>query len=137
MPLGRPGPRRWDRALIAEGQAIVRAVPARATQPGPYQIQAAINAVAQRRAARGDTDWPQIVQLYDQLLELRPEPGRGASTARSRWPRSTGPAAALALVEPLDLGALLICSTRSAPTCCAAWAASPRRQGGLRDGDHA
>ena len=64
---------RWDRDLIAEGQAIVRAC-LRRNQPGPYQIQAAINAVHSDAPTAADTDWQQILQLYDQLLVLAPTP---------------------------------------------------------------
>ncbi len=63
----------WDRGLIAEGQAIVRAC-LRRDQPGPYQIQAAINAVHSDAATAAGTDWDQIVQLYDQLLAIAPSP---------------------------------------------------------------
>src|ERR687888_2014448 len=58
---------RWDRDLIAEGQAIVRHC-LRRNQPGPYQIQAAINAVHSDAPTAVATDWWQILQLYDQLL---------------------------------------------------------------------
>ncbi len=61
----------WDRALIQEGRAIVRAC-VRRGQPGPYQLQAAIQAVHSDAASSADTDWPQIVSLYDHLLELLP-----------------------------------------------------------------
>ena len=64
---------RWDRDLIAQGQAIVRAC-LRRNQPGPYQIQAAINAVHSDAPTAADTDWQQILQLYDQLLVLVPTP---------------------------------------------------------------
>src|SRR5204862_5880765 len=64
---------RWDRELIAEGHAIVRAC-LRRNQPGPYQIQAAINAVHSDAPAAADTDWGQILQLYDQLLAAAPSP---------------------------------------------------------------
>jgi RNA polymerase sigma-70 factor (ECF subfamily) len=63
----------WDRALITEGQAIVRAC-LRRNQPGPYQIQAAINAVHSDAATAAATQWDQIVQLYDQLLAVAPGP---------------------------------------------------------------
>jgi RNA polymerase sigma-70 factor (ECF subfamily) len=63
--------RRWDRALIAEGQAIVQGC-LRRNEPGPYQIQAAIQAVHSDAARAEDTDWGQIVQLYDHLLALSP-----------------------------------------------------------------
>jgi len=90
---------RWDRALIAEGQAIVRQC-LRRRQPGPYQIQAAINAVHSDAAAAPDTDWGQILQLYDQLLAVAPSPvvalNRAVAVAEV-----DGPAAALALVDGL------------------------------------
>ncbi len=64
---------RWDRVLIAEGQAIVRRCLAR-NQPGPYQIQAAINAVHSDAQTAADTDWGQILTLYDQLSAIAPSP---------------------------------------------------------------
>ncbi len=66
---------RWDRDLIAEGQAIVRRC-LRRNQPGPYQIQAAINAVHSDAPTAAATDWRQILALYDQLHGARAEPGR-------------------------------------------------------------
>jgi RNA polymerase sigma-70 factor (ECF subfamily) len=90
---------RWDAALIAEGQAIVRRC-LRRNRPGPYQIQAAINAVHSDAPTAADTDWWQIVQLYDQLLALTPTPivalHRAVAVAEV-----DGPAAALALVDGL------------------------------------
>jgi RNA polymerase sigma-70 factor (ECF subfamily) len=92
---------RWDRELIAEGQAIVRRCLQR-NQPGPYQIQAAINAVHSDAPTAAATDWWQIVQLYDQLLALAPSPvvalNRAVAVAEVE-----GPGAALALVDGLDL----------------------------------
>jgi RNA polymerase sigma-70 factor (ECF subfamily) len=92
---------RWDRRLIAEGQAIVRRC-LRLGQPGPYQIQAAINAVHCDAAAAADTDWRQILQLYDQLASLAPSAvvalNRAVAVAEVE-----GPAAALTLVDSLDL----------------------------------
>ena len=92
---------RWDRSLIAEGQAIVRRC-LRRNQPGPYQIQAAINAVHSDAQAAAATDWPQILQLYDQLLPLAPNPivalNRAVAVAEV-----DGPDAALTLVDRLDL----------------------------------
>jgi RNA polymerase sigma-70 factor (ECF subfamily) len=94
--------RRWDRGLIAEGQAIVRRC-LRRDQPGPYQLQAAINAVHSDAPAAAATDWWQILQLYDQLLSLAPSPvvalNRAVAVAEVE-----GPDAALALVDGLDLG---------------------------------
>jgi RNA polymerase sigma-70 factor, ECF subfamily len=93
--------RRWDRGLIAEGQAIVRAC-LRRNQPGPYQIQAAINAVHSDAPDVAATDWWQILQLYDQLLSLTPSPvvalNRAVAVAEV-----SGPAAALDLVDALDI----------------------------------
>ncbi|WP_414945209.1 RNA polymerase sigma factor [Amycolatopsis sp. cmx-11-32] len=64
---------RWNRELIAEGQTLVRAC-LRRNQPGPYQIQAAINAVHSDAVGAESTDWSQIVQLYDLLLTMNPTP---------------------------------------------------------------
>jgi RNA polymerase sigma-70 factor (ECF subfamily) len=63
----------WDRGLIADGQAIVRRCLAW-SQPGPYQVQAAIAAVHGDAATAGETDWTQILALYDQLIALAPTP---------------------------------------------------------------
>jgi RNA polymerase sigma-70 factor (ECF subfamily) len=63
----------WSRQLIAEGQAIVRAC-LRRNQPGPYQIQAAIQAVHSDAPDAAGTDWRQILALYDQLLAVAPSP---------------------------------------------------------------
>ena len=93
---------RWDRDLIAEGQAIVRQC-LRRNQPGPYQIQAAINAVHSDAPTAAATDWRQILALYDQLGALAPNPvvalNRAVAVAEV-----DGPAAALPLVDGLDLG---------------------------------
>lgn len=62
---------RWDRARITEGHALVRAC-LRRDAPGPFQVQAAIAAVHADAATAEDTDWSQIVALYDQLFALRP-----------------------------------------------------------------
>ncbi|MFC0540867.1 RNA polymerase sigma factor [Kutzneria chonburiensis] len=90
---------RWDAALVAEGQAIVRRCLGW-RRPGPYQIQAAINAVH----SDPPTDWAQIVQLYDQLMHFTPTPvvalHRAVAVAEV-----SGPATALAIVDDLDLPA--------------------------------
>lgn len=92
---------RWDRSLIEEGQALVRAC-LRRDQPGPYQLQAAINAVHSEAPSIEATDWPQILALYDHLVELSPTSvvalNRAIAVAEVQ-----GPAAALALVDQLDL----------------------------------
>jgi RNA polymerase sigma-70 factor (ECF subfamily) len=93
----------WDRRLLAEGQAIVRECLWR-NEPGPYQIQAAINAVHGDAADAAATDWRQIVALYDQLLVHAPSPvvalNRAVAVAEV-----DGPGVALALVDRLDLDA--------------------------------
>jgi RNA polymerase sigma-70 factor (ECF subfamily) len=87
----------WDQDLIAEGQDLVRKC-LRRNQPGPYQIQAAINAVH----SDAPTDWGQVEALYDQLMAIAPSPvvalNRAVAVAEV-----DGPSAALALVDALDL----------------------------------
>jgi len=91
----------WNRELIAEGQAIVRAC-LRRNEPGPYQVQAAINAVHSDAPTAAATDWMQIVRLYDQLLVLAPNSvialNRAVAVAEVH-----GPEAGLALLEDLGL----------------------------------
>jgi RNA polymerase sigma-70 factor, ECF subfamily len=92
--------RRWDRALITEGRAMVREC-LRRNQPGPYQIQAAINAVHSDAGTAAETDWWQILQLYNQLLAIAPSPivevNRAVAVAEVE-----GPDAALTLLDRLD-----------------------------------
>jgi RNA polymerase sigma-70 factor, ECF subfamily len=92
---------RWDRDRIAEGQALVRRC-LRRNRPGPYQVQAAINAVHSAAPTAAATDWRQILALYDQLLALAPGPvvalNRAVAVAEVE-----GPAAALTLVDELEL----------------------------------
>ena len=89
--------------LIAEGHALVREC-LRRNAPGPFQIQAAINAVHTDAARAADTDWAQIVALYDQLLAVLPTDvvrlNRAVAVAEVE-----GAAAGLELVEGLDLSA--------------------------------
>jgi RNA polymerase sigma-70 factor (ECF subfamily) len=91
----------WDRARIAEGQSIVRRCLA-IDRPGPYQIQAAINAVHSDAPVAALTDWPQILALYDQHMAVAPS----AVVALNRAvavSEVSGPAAALEVVDRLDL----------------------------------
>ena len=92
---------RWDRGLIAEGRQLVRAC-LRRNQPGPYQIQAAINAVHADAPTAADTDWRQILALYDQLIAVSPTPVVALNRAVV-IAEVDGPAAALAIVDELDL----------------------------------
>jgi RNA polymerase sigma-70 factor (ECF subfamily) len=92
---------RWNRALISEGHHLVRAC-VRNNRPGPYQIQAAINAVHTAAREFQDTDWPALATLYDQLYTIHPSPvvalNRAVVTAEL-----DGPDAALAATDNLPL----------------------------------
>jgi RNA polymerase sigma-70 factor, ECF subfamily len=94
----------WDRSQIAEGQAIVRACVQRG-HPGPYQIQAAVNAVHSVAPSFDRTDWHAILTLYDQLYALTPTPvvalNRAVALAEVH-----GPAAGLAAVDVLRTSGL-------------------------------
>jgi RNA polymerase sigma-70 factor, ECF subfamily len=102
VPLAVQDRRQWDHALIAEGHEIVRRC-LRRNQPGSYQIQAAIQAVHTDAAEAADTDWAQIVTLYDQLMAVAPTPvvalNRAVAVAEV-----SGAEAGLALVDDLELG---------------------------------
>ena len=90
---------RWDRHMIDEGQAIVRAC-VRRDQPGPYQLQAAIQAVHADADSIENTDWRQIVELYDHLYSLAPTPvvelNRGIAVAEVE-----GPEVALGVIDAI------------------------------------
>jgi RNA polymerase sigma-70 factor (ECF subfamily) len=91
----------WDRRLIAEGQALVKRCLLR-NDPGPYQIQAAINAVHCDAPRADAVDWRQILQLYDHLQRLQPTPVVALNRAVA-LAEVEGPATALAVLEGLDL----------------------------------
>ena len=99
--LGDQDRAQWDRELIAEGEAIVRRCMRRGRM-GAYQLQAAISAVHAASATVEETDWVQIVALYNALLEIAPTPvvalNRAVAVAEVE-----DPAAALALVNELEL----------------------------------
>jgi RNA polymerase sigma-70 factor (ECF subfamily) len=92
----------WVRPLIAEGHALVRARLATGEPPGRYQVLAAINAVHTDAPDARDTDWSQVVALYNQLLRLDPSPivrlNRAVALAEL-----DGPKVALAEIDPLPL----------------------------------
>jgi RNA polymerase sigma-70 factor, ECF subfamily len=92
----------WDRALIAEGQALVRRCLA-IDRPGPYQLQAAVNAVHADATDAGDTEWRQILALYDLHLSIAPTPIVALHRAVAVG-EVEGPATALGIVDGLDLG---------------------------------
>ena len=102
----------WDHTMAAEGRALAAACIRRGA-PGPYQLQATINAVHSEALTAADTDWAQIVRIYDHLLAVAPSPvvalNRAVAVAEV-----DGPAAALALVDELDLdGYHLVHATRA------------------------
>jgi RNA polymerase sigma-70 factor (ECF subfamily) len=102
----------WNQAMIARAHAMVAAC-IRRNQPGPYQLQAAINAVHTDAASATETDWWQILQLYEQLYAISPTPiialNRAVAVAEVR-----GAAAGLAELDALDLPAYhLVHSTRA------------------------
>ncbi|MFJ6084736.1 RNA polymerase sigma factor [Streptomyces sp. NPDC092369] len=101
VPLPEQDRARWNHELIDEGQSLVRRC-LRRNQPGPYQIQAAVQAVHSDAKTAEATDWGQILRLYDQLMALAPSPvvalNRAVAVAET-----AGPAPALDLVDALDL----------------------------------
>src|SRR5919107_1157191 len=101
VPLDEQDRAGWDRALIAEGHALVREC-LRTNRPGRYQLLAAVNAVHTDAPTAADTDWSQVVALYDQLEALDPSPvvalNRAVAVAEL-----DGPQVALAQVDRLPL----------------------------------
>ncbi|ODU03972.1 MAG: RNA polymerase subunit sigma-24 [Pseudonocardia sp. SCN 72-86] len=100
VPLPAQDRSRWDGALVAEGQDLVRRC-LRRNAPGPYQIQAAISAVHSDAASVAATDWGQVVALYDQLSTIVPSPvvalNRAVAVAEI-----DGPRVALGEVEAIE-----------------------------------
>ena len=92
---------RWDESKLEEGRALLRGCLTR-NQPGPYQLQAAINAVHSDASSPARTDWPQILELYDQLMTIAPSPvvalNRAVAVAETN-----GADRALQLVDAIDL----------------------------------
>ncbi|WP_433293454.1 RNA polymerase sigma factor [Actinoplanes sp. CA-030573] len=90
---------RWNRHQIAEARSLLRDCQRR-NRPGPYQLQAAINAVHADAPTSADTDWPQILLLYDHLFALTPTPTVALHRAVA-LAEVEGPAPALAVVDGL------------------------------------
>ena len=134
---GRPGPRALGPRADRRGAGAGAAAACGATGPGPYQIQAAINAVHSDAATAADTDWGQIVRA------LRPAAGRGADPGRGAQPRGRGgrggrPGRRAGAGRRAGPGPAPSCSTPCGPTCCGAARARGRRGGaGLRRRDRA
>lgn len=101
VPLPEQDRDRWDRDLVGEGQTLVRRC-LRRNRPGPYQIQAAIQAVHSDAPTAEGTDWGQVLRLYDQLMTIAPGPvvalNRAVAVAEVEGPRH-----ALDLVDALEL----------------------------------
>jgi RNA polymerase sigma-70 factor (ECF subfamily) len=101
VPLGEQDRGAWDAVLVAEGHRLVRERLAAGVPPGRYQVLAAINAVHTSTRDARDTDWSQIVALYDQLVRLDPSPivalNRAIAVAEL-----DGPEVALAAVDRLE-----------------------------------
>ncbi|MEU4768594.1 DUF6596 domain-containing protein [Actinosynnema sp. NPDC023794] len=104
VPLAEQDRSRWDRAAIAEGTELVTRSLA-AHPVGPYQVQAAIAAVHSEAAAAEDTDWPQVLALYDVLERLAPSSVTALNRAVALG-EVRGPRAALEVVADLERGVL-------------------------------
>jgi len=100
VPLDEQDRTRWNAAQIAEGVALVSATLGKGPV-GPYQLQAAIAALHDEAATAADTDWPQILALYEVLDRLAPGPvvtlNKAVAVGRAR-----GPLAGLAVLGDLD-----------------------------------
>jgi RNA polymerase sigma-70 factor (ECF subfamily) len=101
VPLSEQDRRLWNHALIDEGQRRVRDLLRRGA-PGPYQVQAAIQAVHADASRTGKTDWWQVLDLYDLLLSLHPTPVVALNRAMA-LAEVAGPQEALAVVDALTL----------------------------------
>jgi predicted RNA polymerase sigma factor len=101
MPMAEQDRTLWDHALIAEGAALVESALPRTPRFGPYLLQAAIAAVHSEATRAEDTDWPEIVALYRLLLGISDNPVVTLNYAVA-VAMVDGPAAGLALLEPLD-----------------------------------
>ncbi|MFN0160891.1 MAG: RNA polymerase sigma factor [Burkholderiales bacterium] len=106
IPLDRQDPKRWDAGLI--GQANARLAHAAAQRnPGPFQIEAAIQAAHASRAETGVTPWPDIVRLYERLLACAPTIGARIGHAIATAKADNDPAAGLALLHAIDSSAVI------------------------------
>ncbi|SKC70888.1 RNA polymerase sigma factor [Krasilnikoviella flava] len=103
VPLDRQDRARWDTATIAEGVGLLQRALAR-DRLGPYQAQAAIAALHDDAATADETDWPQILEWYDELARLEPRNPVVALNRAVAVGHVDGPLAGLRLVETLDAG---------------------------------
>ncbi|MFF2451386.1 RNA polymerase sigma factor [Isoptericola sp. NPDC058082] len=100
VPLDLQDRSRWDTAAIAEGVALLQGALAR-DRLGPYQAQAAIAALHDDAATAEETDWPQVLEWYDELLRLEPRNPVVALNRAVAVGHVDGPLAGLRLVEAL------------------------------------
>lgn len=100
VPLGEQDVRRWSPALMAEAERHL-SIAAAHRVPGPYQIQAAIQSVHNRRALTGRTDWVGIATLYDSLVTMTPSVGAQVARAAAHMQTGVG-AEPLAMLDALD-----------------------------------
>jgi RNA polymerase sigma-70 factor (ECF subfamily) len=127
VPLGEQDRGAWNAALIAEGHRLVRERLAAGVAPGRYQILAAINAVHTSARHVRDTDWSQVLALYDQLVRLDPSPVIALNQAIA-VAEVDRPEVSLAAVDRLE-DQLSGChaTMRPAPNCCVVWIAISSR----------
>src|SRR4029077_20531081 len=90
---------RWDRALIAEGEAVLETA-LRRGRPGPYQLHAAIAGCHSTAASAGQTDWRRIALLYGELIRYEPTPVVEANRAVA-VAMAEGPEAGLVILDAL------------------------------------
>ncbi len=100
VPLDEQDRSRWDRSLVDEGHGLVREC-LRRNRPGHYQLLAAVNAVHTDAVTAGDTDWRQVLALYDLMLTMTPTPVVALNRAVA-LAEVEGPAAGLEVVDRLD-----------------------------------
>ncbi|MCT2587030.1 RNA polymerase sigma factor [Actinophytocola gossypii] len=103
VPLDEQDRGAWDAALVAEGHGLVRERLATGVAPGRYQLLAAINAVHTSARDMRDTDWSQVVALYDQLVRVDPSPVVALNRAIA-VAELDGPEVALSAVDRLEVG---------------------------------
>jgi RNA polymerase sigma-70 factor (ECF subfamily) len=126
--LGDQDRSRWDRAQIDEGLELVERALRRSrgtTGPGPYQVQAAIAAVHCEASTAGDTDWDEIVALYDVLHRLVPTPVVALNEAVA-IAMASGPEGRASTNSTRASSRACTCTTPHAPICCAGWDGTPR-----------
>ena len=126
VPLTEQDRRRWDRRLIAEGTALVEQTLATSRALGPYQMQAAIAAVHDEAASVADTDWAEVLSLYELLAKVSPGPMVSlARRSRSRWCTARQPGYPQPMTWP-GCSAGTTGTTPSAATCTR-WPGTVRR----------